>query len=217
MNDSQLRQNVIDELEFQRSINPASIGVAVVDGVVTLSGHVRSYAEKLAAERATRRVKGVRAVAQDIHVRYPEDKKTADDEIAQRALDLFEWDAMVPADAITVVVQNGWVTLSGVVDWQYERKAAEDSVRALSGVTGVFNNITLTQGIQVADIKQEIEKALARYAKIEADRICVSVRDGNCVTLEGKVEGLDERDVVQEAAWAVPGVQTVVDRLTVAR
>ncbi len=162
-------------------------------------------------------MKGVRAIAQDIQVRYPEDKKTADDEIAQRALDLFQWDAMVPADAIRIVVQNGWVTLSGEVDWQYERKAAEDDVRTLSGVTGVFNNIKLKQGIQVGDIKQEIEKALARYAKIEADGICVSVRDGNCVTLEGKVEGLDERDVVQEAAWAVPGVQTVVDRLTIAR
>lgn len=217
MNNSLLRQNVIDELEFEPSINSASIGVAVEDGVVTLSGHVHSYAEKLAAERATRRVKGVRAIAQDIQVRYPEEKKTADDEIAKRALSIIQWDAMTPADAIRVVVQNGWVTLSGEVDWQYQRKAAEDAVRKLSGVTGVFNNIALKRAVQVADIKRKIEEALARHARIEADAIRINVRDGSRVTLEGVVESWDERDAVQDAAWSVAGVQSVDDRLTIVR
>jgi osmotically-inducible protein OsmY len=217
MTDTQLRQNVIDELEFEPSVHCASIGVAVEDGVVTLSGHVRSYAEKVAAERATRRVRGVRAIAQDIHVRYPDEKKTADDEIAKRTLSIIKWDAMTPADAIKVVVQNGWITLSGEVDWQYQRKAAEDAVRKLSGVIGVFNNITLKRAVQVADIKRKIEQALARRAKVDADAIRIDVHDGNRVALEGTVESWDERDAVQDAAWSVPGVQSVDDRLTIVR
>jgi osmotically-inducible protein OsmY len=212
MTDTQLRQNVIDELEFEPSVHSASIGVAVEDGVVTLSGHVRSYAEKLAAERATRRVRGVRAIAQDIHVRYPEEKKTADDEIAKRALSIIKWDTMTPADAIKVVVQNGWITLSGEVDWQYQR-----AVRKLSGVIGVFNNITLKRAVQVADIKRKIEQALARRAKVDADAIRIDVHDGNRVALEGTVESWDERDAVQDAAWSVAGVQSVDDRLTIVR
>jgi osmotically-inducible protein OsmY len=217
MTDTQLRQNVIDELEFEPSVHSASIGVAVEDGVVTLSGHVRSYAEKVAAERATRRVRGVRAIAQDIRVRYPDEKKTADDEIAKRTLSIIKWDAMTPADAIKVVVQNGWITLSGEVDWQYQRKAAEDAVRKLSGVIGVFNNITLKRAVQVADIKRKIEQALARRAKVDADAIRINVHEGNRVALEGTVESWDERDAVQDAAWSVPGVQSVDDRLTIVR
>jgi osmotically-inducible protein OsmY len=193
MADTQLRQNVIDELEFEPSVHSARIGVAVEDGVVTLSGHVRSYAEKLAAERAARRVRGVRAIVQDIHVRYPDEKKTADDEIANRALSIIKWDAMTPADAIKVVVQNGWVTLSGEVDWQYQRKAAENAVRKLSGVT----------------------QAVARRAKVEADAIRINVHDGNRVAREGIVESWDERDAVQDAAWSVAGVQSVDDPLIV--
>lgn len=143
MDDRQLRQNVIDELEFEPSINAANIGVAVGDGVVTLTGHVTSFAEKVAAEHAAGRVKGVRAIAQEIEVRYPSDRKTADEEIAKRALSILKWDALVPHDSVKVTVQKGWVTLSGELVWHYQKKAAETSVRKLSGVTGVTNGIVI--------------------------------------------------------------------------
>ena len=135
MDDRQLQQEVLDELDFDPSIDAAHIGVAADNGVVTLTGHVFSYAEKLAVEQAARRVKGVRAVAQEIEVRYPSDKKTADDEIAKRALSIIKWDTMIPQQAVQVTVQKGLVTLAGQVNWQYQKKAAEDAVRKLSGVT----------------------------------------------------------------------------------
>ncbi len=217
MDDKQLQQNVLDELEFEPSIDAANIGVAVDDGVVTLTGHVSSYAEKLAAERAARQVKGVRAIAQEIEVRFPSDKKTADDEIAKRALSVLKWDAMIPQDAVKVTVQKGWVTLSGEVNWQYQRKASEDAVWKLSGVTGVTNSISLKPTVSVSDIKKKIEGALARHAHIEAQAIRVNVRDGNKVSLEGKVDSWDEREAVEKAAWSVAGVQSVDDRLTIVR
>ena len=215
MDNELLRQSVIEELEFDPSIDAASIGVAVEDGVVALSGHVHSYAAKLAAESAARRVRGVRAIAQEIEVRYPSDKKTADDEIAKRAMAILKWDAMTPPGTVNITVQKGWVTLSGAVDWQFQRTAAEQVVRRLSGVTGVINNITIKPAVYVADIKQKIENALSRHAKIEAQAIRVIVHDGNRVSLEGEVESWDERDAVENAAWSVPGVQSVDDRLTV--
>jgi len=217
MNSKQLRQTVIDELEFEPRVDAATIGVAVENGVVTLSGHVPSYAAKLSAERAARRVKGVHAIAQEIEVRYASDKNTADDEIAKRAISIIKWDAMTPANAIQVTVQKGWVTLSGEVEWQYQRKAAEDAVRRLSGVNGVFNSITLKPTVNVPDIKKKIEDDLSRHAKVEAQAIRVTVRDGNKVSLEGKVESWDEREAVEDAAWSVAGVQSVDDRLTIVR
>jgi len=178
---------------------------------------VSSYAEKLAAERAVRQVKGVRAIAQEIEVRYPSDKKTADDEIAKRALSVLKWHAMIPQDAVKVTVQRGWVTLAGEVNWQYQRKTAEDAVRKLSGVTGVINNILLNPTVSVLDIKKKIEGALARHAHIEAEAIRINVQDGNKVLIEGKVDSWDEREAVEDAAWSVAGVQWVEDRLTIAR
>jgi len=218
MNNEQLRHNIIAELEFEPSLDSANIGVAVENGgVVTLSGHVSSFAAKLAAERAARKVKGVHAIAQEIEVRYPFDKKTADDEIAKRAVNILKWDAVVPSDSVKITVQKGWVTLSGEVEWQYQRKAAEDVVRRLSGITGVFNNISLKSAVYVSDVKERIESALSRHAKVEAQAIRVTVHDGNRVSLEGKVESWDERDAVEDAAWSVAGVQSVDDRLTIAR
>ena len=139
MSDSALRQDIIDELDFEPSVKAAHIGVAVDSGVVTLSGHVCSYAEKLAAEQAAKRVKGVKAIAQEIEVRYPSDLKTADDEIAKRAVNILRWSAVVPQDAVQVKVQDGWVTLSGQLEWQFQRTAAETEIRRLSGVAGVIN------------------------------------------------------------------------------
>jgi len=182
-----------------------------------LTGHVPSYAEKLAAEHVVRRVKGVRAIAQEIEVRYPNDKKTADDEIAKRALSILRWHVMIPQDAVKVTVQKGWITLTGELSWQYQRRDAEDAVRKLSGVIGVTNSISLKPTVSVSDIKRRIEGALARHAHIEADAIRVNVRDGNKVCLEGKVDSWDEREAVEKAAWSVPGVQSVDDRLTIVR
>jgi osmotically-inducible protein OsmY len=216
MDDKQLQQCVLDELEFEPSIDAAHIGVAVDSGVVTLTGHVTSYAEKTAAERAARRVKGVRAIAQEIEVRYPSDKKTSDDEIAKRALNILKWDAMIPNDAVKVTVQKGWVTLAGDVSWQYQKKAAEDAVRKLSGVTGVSNSVSIKPMVFASDIRKKIEDALTRHAQVEAQAIRVNIRGGSKVLLEGMVDNWEEREAVENAAWSVPGVQSVDNRVTIA-
>jgi len=216
MSDLQLRQDVVDELEFEPSVNAAHIGVAVDKGVVTLSGHVGSYAEKTAAVRAARRVRGVRAIADDIEVRYASDKKTSDDEIAKRAIDILEWDTVVPSGSIDVTVREGWVTLSGNVDWYYQKKAAEEDIQKLSGVRGVINTIEIKPRLKADDVKKKIEDALKRHAEVEAKEIRVTVRDNDRVILEGKVDNWDERYAVENAAWSAPGVRSVEDRLLVA-
>jgi osmotically-inducible protein OsmY len=209
-----LRQYVIDELDFDPSFDSANVGVAVENGVVTLTGHVGSYAEKIAAEKAAQRVKGVHAVAQEIEVRYPEQKKTADDQIAERAVAIIGWDAMVPVDAVMVKVQKGWVTLTGNVEWQYQRTAAESAIRRLSGVIGVTNLIEVKPRIQPQNIKAKIMEALKRNAELEADSIRVTVKDDK-VTLEGRVKAWFERGIAERAAWSAPGVKSVEDRLSI--
>ena len=215
MSDTQLRQNIIDELDFEPSIDAAHIGVAVDNGVVTLSGHVTSYAEKSATETAVKRVKGVRAIAEEIEVRYPSDKKTGDDEIAKRALSILLWNAVVPPDHIQVKVQDGWVSLTGEVEWQYQRTAAEDEIRKLSGIAGVINEIMIKVQVQPYDVKHKIEDALKRHAEVEAKRIRVSVSGGGKVTLDGSVHDWQERDAVKWAAWSAPGVASVENRLMI--
>jgi osmotically-inducible protein OsmY len=211
-----LRQDIIEELDFEPSVNAAHIGVAVDSGVVTLSGHACSYAEKLAAEQAAKRVKGVRAIAQEIEVRYPNDLKTADDEIAKRAVNILRWSAVVPKDAVLVKVQDGWVTLSGQLDWQFQRTAAEAEIRRLSGVAGVINSITIKSHVQSADVKRKIEDALKRSAEVEAQSIRVSLLGDGKVALDGEVHDWQERDAVSLAAWSALGVVSVEDRLTIA-
>ena len=214
MSDIQLRQDILDALEFEPSIDAAHIGVAVEKGVVTLTGHVGSYVAKTIAERLVQRVKGVRGVAQEIQVRYPANKKCADDEIAQRALQIIAWDVDLPDDAIQVKVQNGWVTLTGHVDWHYQRADAEAAVRRLSGVTGITNSIATRPRVDAKDIKRRIEQALKRNAEVEASGIKVNV-DGGKVRLDGKVQAWYERSVAEQAAWAVSGVNFVEDHLKV--
>jgi osmotically-inducible protein OsmY len=211
----QLRQDVLDELEFEPSVNAAHIGVAVEAGVVTLSGHVGSYAEKMAAVAATRRVKGVQAIADEIEVRYASDRKTADDEIAKRAVDILGWDTMVPSGSIQVMVRDGWVTLSGNADWFYQKKVAEEDVRKLTGVRGVINNIEIKPHAKADDVKRRIEDALKRHAEVEAKAIRVTVRDNDRVLLEGKVDNWNERYAAENAAWSAAGVRSVEDRITV--
>ena len=212
MNDKLLRQDVIDELNFIPDVDAANIGVAASDGVVTLSGHVVSYAQKLAAERAARRVKGVRAIAEEIEVRYPNEKKTADDQIAERALAILDWDAQVPTDSVMVRVERGWVTLTGEASWQYQRMAAETAIRKLSGVVGVTNEIRVKPKVVSRDVRSEILEALKRNAELDANSIMVAVHDDK-VTLMGKVRNWRERDVAERAAWSAPGVTAVEDRL----
>lgn len=215
MDDLSLRDSVLKELEFEPSLDAAHIGVAVDDGVVTLTGHVDSYAEKLTAERVVQRVKGVRGIAQNLDVRFRSDKKTSDDEIAKRALDIIAWDTTVPDEKVHVRVQKGWITLSGDVDWYFQRDAAEAAVRKLSGVTGITNAIMVKPQVRPADIKKRIEDALKRNAELEAEQIRVTV-SGSHVTLQGKVKAWHERTVAERAAWATPGVSVVEDRLALA-
>ncbi|GAC1043171.1 BON domain-containing protein [Rhizobium sp. No.120] len=214
MDDITLRQLILDELEFEPSVDAANIGVTANNGVITLSGHVPTYAEREAAERATRRVKGVKAIAQGIEVRPIGTHRTADDEIAKRAVNTIGWHVTIPKDAVQVKVQNGWVTLNGRVEWQYQKNAAADAVRDLSGVVGVSNMIEVAPHASSIDVKKRIENAFRRDAEIEAHAINVNVANGK-VTLQGKVKTWSERQAAEHAAWSAPGVRTVEDRLSV--
>ncbi|GLO02730.1 TPA: BON domain-containing protein [Pseudomonas putida] len=215
MNDLDLRDLVLEELEFKPDINAASIGVTVQDGVVTLSGHVNSYAQKVSAERTVKAMKGVRGLAEEIEVRLNKLEGTADDTIASRALNIIAWSSDANVEGIKVTVQKGTVTLEGQLDWQYQKEVIEQAVWRLSGVVGVHNRITLKARADAVDIKRHIEDALKRSAEIQAEGIRVTV-NGGVVKLEGKVHLLREREVVERAAWSVPGVSKVEDYLLIA-
>lgn len=214
MTDKVLQQAVLDELEWEPSVDSAHIGVTANNGVVTLTGHVATYPEEWAAEHAAGRVAGVKAVAVELEVRFPYQNKGADDEIARRALQSLEWDVSVPANRVKVQVEKGWVTLSGEVDWYYQRSAAEADVRKLAGVVGVGNQIKVKARASAYDVRQKMKAALDRSAQIEADNIAITT-DGSKVTLSGKVHTWYERSLAERTAWSAPGVTQVDDRLTV--
>ncbi|QXC53057.1 BON domain-containing protein (plasmid) [Agrobacterium salinitolerans] len=214
MNDNTLRQNIIDELEFEPSIDAANIGVAVDAGVATLTGHVPTYMQKASVESIVRRVKGVKGIAEEIEVRPFSANLTADDEIAKRAVSTLKWNTVVPDDAVNVQVEKGWISLRGAVEWQYQKEAAADAVRTLTGVLGVTNWIEVKPRVSVADVKKRIEDALKRNAEVEAQKIRINVADGE-VVLEGKVDAWSERQAAERAAWAAPGVRSVVDHLRI--
>lgn len=214
MKDTELRQDVIEELEFEPSIDAADIGVAVEDGTVTLTGHVPTYSQKQKAENIVKRVKGVRAIAQEIEVRPIGSHITADDEIAKRVANSLRWNSSVPKDTVQVRVENGFVSLSGKVRWHFEKQAAEKAVRDLTGVKGVSNLISIEPSVSPIDVRQRIENALRRDAELEAKRIQVKVDDRK-VTLDGTVRTWAERDAVERAAWAAPGVNSVVDHIAI--
>jgi osmotically-inducible protein OsmY len=215
MNDTQLRQDVLDELAFEPSVDAANIGVAAENGVVTLTGHVPSYWQKTTVERAVWRVKGVKALAEEIKVRLPNDRKDSDDQIAERAWNILAWDSSVPKPAIRIMVRDGWVTLSGEVTWQFQRSAAESAVRKLTGVMGVINSITIKPTIQTQDVRKLIEDALKRHAEVEARQIDIDVRDHGSIILQGKVDNWEERRAVERAVWSAPGVTHIDDRITI--
>lgn len=213
MDDKAVKRRVEDELQFQPSVDAAHIGVSVQNGIVHVDGRVSSFAQKAAVESAVTRVKGVRGYVEDMIVQ-PHGDLYSDDAIAGHVANVLEWDSLLPKAAVKVKVEAGWVTLSGDVEWAYQRISAEGGLRRLQGVRGVTNLITIKPRIQAADIKQRIEQALERQAEIEAHGITITV-DGGKVRLDGKVRAWRERDVIERAAWAAPGVTGVDDRLTV--
>lgn len=188
------------------------IGVEVKNGVVTLAGEVSSYTEKWNAERATQRVNGVKALAVEMKVKLSNFGKRTDADIAESAKNILGWTSSLPADAVKVLVEGGWLTLSGDVEWQYQRKDAADSVRYLSGVTGVSNQIAIKPSLSATVVKSDIEAALKRRAAADAKTIAVDVKGGD-VTLTGTVHSWAERDLATRSAWGSSGVRNVVDKM----
>jgi osmotically-inducible protein OsmY len=206
--DSELEQDVINELNWEPTLEAAEIGIAVKDGVVTLSGYVDSYVKKLAAERAAARVFGVRAVVEAIQVRLPGSLKRSDEDIAGMVASVLEWNVLVPHDRVKVHVQDGVVTLSGEVDWGYQKYAVEEAVHHLIGIVWLNNQITVKPMVKPQDVKAKIESAFQRNALLDSRRIKIETR-GSKVILSGGVRSWGERAEAQWAAWAAPGVSEV--------
>lgn len=212
--DTQIQQDVLAELKWEPSVNAAHIGVEVSDGVVTLAGHVGSYAEKWDAERAAQRVAGVKALAVEMDVKLFSSFKRTDADIASAANSALQWSTYLPKDHVKVMVEKGWLTLSGNLDWEYQRQTAEGAVRYLTGVTGISNNIALKPKVSVSAVKSDIEAALKRRAVADAHKISVDI-NGTDVTLSGTVHSWSERDTARNSAWGTPGVRSVVDKMAI--
>jgi osmotically-inducible protein OsmY len=211
--DAQLKSDVEAELRWEPSVHAEQIGVSAKNGVVQLDGNVGSYYEKWAAERAALRVFGVKSVASEIKVELPSSETRTDEDIARAVKNHLDWNYSVP-NTVKVLVSNGWVTLKGTAEWQFQKEEAERAVRPLLGVKGVFNEITVTPKANAIDVRGKIEKALKRNAETDAEHIKVKTSDGT-VTLEGTVSSWAERAEAERAAWAAPGVTKVEDHITV--
>lgn len=212
--DKDLKQNVLDELNWTPNVNGAHIGVAAHEGVVTLTGHVETYSEKLDAEHAVRRVKGAKAIANEIEIKLASSGKRDDEDIAKAAINVLAWDGNVPSDAIKVAVSKGWVTLSGQVEWYFQKEAAAQDIRRLLGVVGVSNQATVKPKIDTAVIAENIEFALNR-AWFDTKRIKV-IADGGKVILSGKVDTWSDWQEASEVAWAAEGATSVENNIVIA-
>lgn len=216
--DTQIQEDVINELKWDPSVSAEDMHVYVKEGIVTLRGAVPHYYEKLQAEKAAQRVAGVRAVANEVEVNMMGSYERSDEQIAEAALDALEWSYSVP-ETIQVSVENGWVTLRGKTNWDYQRNAAKNAISQLMGVCGVTNNITLnndtqTQPVSPSDVRLRIEEALKRSAESEGRRISVTV-DGDTAILSGNVHSFAESDDAREAAWMAPGIMYVENNLKI--
>jgi len=211
-----LRKRVLDELDWEPSIDSADIGIAVKDGVVTLTGHVPTYAQKRTAERTAMRLSGVKGVANEIEVRLPAEHKRPDAALAQAAIEAVERNIQIPTDSVTVKVENAWITLEGVVRWDYQRRRAERAVRYLMGLKGVNNLLRVKERATPGDLRARIRRALERRIDEESKRVSVSV-DGDTVTLTGTVSSWTDRDDIEHAVWAAPGIAQVENELKVSR
>ncbi len=212
--DSQIQADVIQELRWDPSVTHEHTGVAVADGIVTLSGTIPTYIEKSAAETAALRVSGVKAVVEKIEVKLPNLFQKSDQDIAKTVLEQFNWNTQIPADTVKVSVENGQVKLSGDVEWEFQRSTAERLVRGLRGVKAIVNRIGIKPRIHSADIKQKIEEALKRAAENEAKRVNVQVQ-GSKVSLAGNVHSYADKQIISLTAWSAPGVTSVENNLNV--
>lgn len=210
--DQDIQRDVLAELKWDSQVQANEIGVAVSDGVVTLTGWVDSYLKKWRAEDAALRVSGVKAVANDIEIRSPSERTDAD--IAKAAIRALEWDPGVPAGKISITVSKGWVTLKGEVEWQHQRQEAEKVVRRLWGVRGVSNLIMVKPLTTPSNLKKKIEDALVRSAEVDARGITVEVQ-GSKAILRGKVRSWAERQEAERAAWLAPGITSVDNQITI--
>jgi osmotically-inducible protein OsmY len=212
-NDTELQEAVLAELAWEPSVSAAHIGVTARDGVVMLSGHVQRFAEKQAAEAAVRRVKGVKAVAEELVVKLPDDTRRGDDDIAQAAIARLAWNSTLPSDAIKITVQNGWITLTGEVGWGFEHDAAAQDVRRLWGVVGVTNNIRVKSRVNTFNLSSDITRALHR-SWLDPKGVKVTA-DGGRVTLTGYVDSWNDRALAGSTAWAAPGATDVENHLII--
>lgn len=214
MGDREIRQVILEELDFEPSLHSTDLGIAVDGGVATITGHVPCLADKSMVIKIVESVRGVRAIADQIEVRPVGSHVTADDEIAKRVINILKWSTTIPDDRIRTTVARGWVTLRGNVDWRYQSHSAERAVRGLIGVRGVNNQLKVVPAAFAENVGDRIRGALMRNAELDAAAIHITV-DGSVVTLEGQVHDLTERRSAERAAWAAPGVTDVIDRLSV--
>lgn len=213
--DRDLRRDVLDELDWDPEVDATKIGVTAADGVVTLTGIVRSFTDRWMAEKIAKRVGGVAGIANELHVALVDEDRRDDTDIAISALNALEWNSRVPKEQVKVTVREGWIQVEGEVEWEFQRRAAEDAVRWLRGVRGVTNSIVVNPHVSASDVKQKIETAIRRNAELDANTIHVETAD-TTVTLTGKVRSFAEREDAVHAAWSAPGVTRVIDHIAIA-